>query len=122
MEEDRVQRHVPRLATRRCSEEDLQEALKRSHLETDRAQEKKSRRESKDKVSGPSGVLLLTVEKPPEVAKSPTPSRTTIEDPARTQEEQTNHATSSHRRMPQRPRRVKEGKPPEALSRRLSGK
>ena len=34
MEEYRVQLHMPRMATRRCSEEDLQEALRRSCLET----------------------------------------------------------------------------------------
>ena len=53
MEEYRVQLHIPRVATRRSSEEDLQEALKRSRMETDSAQEKKSQRKSKDKVSSP---------------------------------------------------------------------
>ena len=84
MEEYRVQLHVPRVATRRSSEDDLQEALKRSRWETDSAQEKKSRGEGKDRVSGPSGVLFQTsthaVEKPTEIAKSPPhpvqPSRT----------------------------------------------
>ena len=94
---------------------DLQEALKRSLLETDSAQEKKSRGKGKDRVSGPSGVLFQTsthaVEKPREIAKSPTSSRTTIEDPVMPQEEEINPAVSICQSKPQRPRGAKEGKP-----------
>ena len=77
MEEYHMRLHALKVATRRSS--DLQEALKRSRLETDSAQEKKSRGEGKDRVSGPLGVLFQTnthaVEKPTEIAKSPTSSK-----------------------------------------------
>ena len=58
MEEYRVQLHVPRVATRRSSEEDLQEALRRSRLETGSEQEQKGRGEGRDRVSSPSGAPL----------------------------------------------------------------
>ena len=115
MEEYRVQLHVPRVATRRSSEEDLQEALKRSRLETGSAQEQKGWGEGKDRVPSPSGVVFQTsthaVDKPTEIVKSPTSSRTTIEDPVMPQEEGINHAISIRRSKPQRPRGAKEGKP-----------
>ena len=41
MEEYRVQIHVPRMTSRRSSEEDQQEALRRSCLETGHEQEQK---------------------------------------------------------------------------------
>ena len=49
MEEYRVQSHVPKIASRRSSEEDLQEALKRSCLETGHEQGQKGREIGKDK-------------------------------------------------------------------------
>ena len=49
MEEYRVQIHTPRIASRRSSEEDLQEALKRSCLETDHEQKQIGQKIGKDK-------------------------------------------------------------------------
>ena len=50
------------------------------------------------------------VEKPTEIAKSPTSSHTTIDDPVMPKEEKINHAASIRRSKPQRPRGAKEGK------------
>ena len=57
MEEYRVHLPVPRVATRRRSEENLQEVLEKSRRETKKAQEQKDRGESKDGVPSPLEVL-----------------------------------------------------------------
>ena len=51
MEEYRVRLHVPRVATRRSSEEDLQEALRRSRLETGNEQKQKGRGQGRDRTN-----------------------------------------------------------------------
>ena len=73
MEEYRVQLHVPRVATRRSSEEDLQEALRRSRLETGNEQEQKGRGEGRDRVNIPAESPATA--KLPEIDQFPTPSR-----------------------------------------------
>ena len=72
MEEYRVQIHEPRIASRRSSEEDLQEALKRSCLETGHEQEQRGKKIGKDKSNSqaePRGRV-----KPQEVDVRTTPS------------------------------------------------
>ena len=84
MEEYRVQIHVPRMASRRSSEEDLQEALRRSCLETGREQEQKGRGAGKDKSNRQAEPRATA--KPQEVALHPTPSRVKTGEMRRPQE------------------------------------
>ena len=73
MEEYCAQLHVPRVATRRSSEEDLQEALRRSRLETGNEQEQKGQGEGRDRIhiqAEPPAMAKLT-----EIVQSTTPSR-----------------------------------------------
>ena len=85
MEEYRVQIHVPRMASRRSSEEDLQEALRRSCLETGHEQEQKGREIGKDKSN--SQAKPCATFKPQEVALHTTPSQVKTGEMRRPQEE-----------------------------------
>ena len=67
-----MQIHVPRIASRRSSEEDLQEALKRSCLETDHEQKQIGRKIGKDKSNSQAEPRVRF--KPQEVDVHTTPS------------------------------------------------
>ena len=84
-EEYRVQIHKPSIASRRSSEEDLQEALKRNCLEMGHEQEQRGRKVGKDKSNSqaePRGRV-----KPQEVDVKTTPSRAKTGEIRRPKEE-----------------------------------
>ena len=101
MEEYRVQIHVPRVASRRSSEEDLQEALRRSCLETGREQEQKGRGAGRDK-SNRQAEPRATF-KPQEVALHPTPSRVKTGEMRRPQEGGSPYTSSRQQSKPPGP-------------------
>ena len=80
-----MQIHEPRIASRRSSEEDLQEALKRSCLKTGHEQEQRGKKIGKDKSNSQAEPHAMF--KPQEVGLHTTPSRVKTGEIRRPKEE-----------------------------------